>query len=208
MEIAAKSNMWRRVRAVMLVAVHVVVPLLVIAASRNAVASLASSPSSTSTTRRVLDVVWDTQENGIDPLIVNTGDVVVFHYSAPMSVIQVPTWEAALSCHRSNYNDILAGPSDGEGEGFKYTVPSVGASYFISMPTPCPVASFHDTSGGTRGMCCQKMATVSVERGENELDLVLHGTKTKYALSCACTYTFICHGGHGNPKAVCALCVL
>ena len=135
-----------------------------------------------SASQRHLDVAWDSQQGAINPLFVNTGDVIVFHYNTPLSVVRVPSWEAALSCrYNAVVDEILAGPESGSGEGFKYTVPAVGSSYFISMPTPCPVSSSfnqqHLSPAAMTSMCCQKMAVVSVEKGMDAMETILEGER-------------------------------
>ena len=51
------------------------------------------------------NVAWDTQSGSLDPLIVNTGDVIVFHYTAPMSIIQVNQFCDVLSTYDRNVGE-------------------------------------------------------------------------------------------------------
>ena len=106
----------------------------------------------------------------------------VHSFSFEIPFTQVPSWEDALYCNYDSSRDtMLAGPTGGQGEGFKYTVPSLGARYFISTPTPCLAASPSIGSTNTIGSydynkkCCQKQAIVSVET-ESNLDTVLEGS--------------------------------
>lgn len=91
----------------------------------------------------------------------------------------MPSWDLAIKCNYGHENEFVAGPKDGTGEGVKYTVPSLGPKYFISLPTPCistassPVTSF-DLTAPT---CCQKLAVMAAERQET-IESSIEGTWT------------------------------